>query len=171
MRAEPVHEKARRIKRAVPQSRLVGARPLVALRQSTLSLAPSRLLALQRTSGNRAVDTLVRRQATETTKADARTSAAVRATIIMDDPIGVIPLLAFSQEGNSVVHVDVPSTALDSDLMRYMVQGIKIKQVKISTPSVNLELDDVYIASFSRSASNDEAIVHMTLNFASQHVK
>ena len=89
----------------------------------------------------------------------------------MDDPIGVIPLLAFSQEGNSEVHVDVPSTALDSELMRYMVQGIKIKQVKISTPSLNLELDEVYIASFSRSASNDEAIVHMTLNFASQHVK
>jgi hypothetical protein len=141
-----------------------GARPLVALRQSTLSLAPTRLLALQHTSGNRAVVTLVRRQATEK-------SGAVRATIIMDDPIGVIPLLAFSQEGNSEVHVDVPSTALDSDLMRYMVQGIKIKQVKISTPSVSLELDDVYIASFFRSVANDEAIVHMTLNFASQHVK
>jgi hypothetical protein len=55
--------------------------------------------------------------------------------------------------------------------MRYMVQGIKIKHVKISMPSINLELDDVYIATFSRSGSNDEAVVYMTLNFASQHVK
>jgi hypothetical protein len=92
-----------------PQSLLVGTRPLVPLRQSTLPLAPSRALALQRTSGNRAVVTLIRRQATETTKADARTSAAVRATIIMDDPIGVIPLLTFSQDRNSEVTSRFPA--------------------------------------------------------------
>src|SRR5215208_589742 len=119
MRAERVYEKSRLIKRSrpsealrAPPSLLVEARPPVALRQSTVSLAPSSLLALQRTSGNKAVGMFLRRQASETTKADARKVAAVRATIIMDDPIGVMPLLSFSQEREFEAHVAVPSTAL-----------------------------------------------------------
>ena len=113
---------------------------------------------------------MLRRQPTGSTRADARTVGAVTATIIMDDPIGVIPLLSFSQEKESEVHVAVPSTALDTELMRYMLQGIKIEHVTISTTSYNLEFEDVLITSFVKSGQDDE-VVHMTLNFRSRHLK
>jgi hypothetical protein len=149
----------------------VDARPLVALRQSTVSLAPASLLALQRTSGNKAVGTLIQRQPAETTRADARKLPAVSATLIMEDPIGVMPLIGYSQGKRSDMHVTIPSTTLDSVLMRYMMQGIQMKQVKISTTRFEIELDDVYIAGFERSESDGEAVVHMTLGFAAQRFK
>jgi hypothetical protein len=175
MRAEPVYENARGIRssvtrEAVREQPLAEARTLVEARQSTVSLSPSSLRALQRTSGNRAVGALLRRQPTEGTKADARTVGSVSATIIMDDHLGVFPLLSFSEEKDSEVHVEVPSTTLDTELMRYMLQGIKIEHVTISTTSFNLELGDVLITSFVRSGQDDD-VVEMTLNFRSRHLK
>jgi len=169
MRAEPLYEEPRRILRAAAAREPAEAPTLVELRQPTMS--PSRVRALQRTSGNRAVGALLRRQPGDTTRAEARKVGAVSSTIVMDDPIGVLPLLGFSPATGSTVHVEVPSTSLDSDLWRYMVQGKKLEHVTISTAKFNLELDDVLITSFDRSDSDGDAVVHLTLNFASQHLK
>ena len=173
MRAEPLYEPPRHIRRPHPTeaAREQPRRPLVALRQATVSLSSSSLSALHRASGNRAVGTLIRRQAAETTRADARTRGAVSATIIMDEPIGVMPLISFSSAKESQVVVVVPSTSLDTDLMRFMVQGVKQKRVTISTQRFNLELDDVYISSFERIGSDEDAVVQMTLSFGAQRMK
>jgi len=172
MRAEPVYEESRRFGRPGASGALVAEpRPLVALRRSTVSLVPSSLLALQHTSGNKAVGTLIRRQPIDSTRADARTLGAVSATIIMDDPIGVMPLISFAMGKRSDVHVTVPSTTLDGELMRFMMQGVNMKLVTISTSKFTVELDDVYITSFERSDTDGEAVVNMTLSFASHHVR
>jgi hypothetical protein len=89
----------------------------------------------------------------------------------MEDPIGVMPLLSFSEERGSEVHVSVPSTSLDGELMRHMLQGIKMERVTISTTRFNLELDDVLISSVVRGESAGEPVVDMTLSFTSQHLK
>jgi len=89
----------------------------------------------------------------------------------MDDPIGVMPLLSFAPEKGSTVRVQVPSTVLDADLWRYMADGKKLNHVTISTAKFNLVLDDVVITSFEKSDSDGEAVVFLTLNFASQHLK
>src|SRR5580765_3295989 len=171
MRAEPLYEQPRRIETfAEPAVRKPAEVPtLVELRRATIS--PSSVHALQSTSGNRAVGALLMRQPADPTRAGARKAAAVSATIIMDDPIGVMPLLSFSPAKGSTVHVEVPSTALDGDLWRYMAQGKKQDQVTISTAKFNLVLDDVLITSFDRSDSDGEPVVHLTLSFGSQHLK
>jgi hypothetical protein len=171
MRAEPLYEPPRRSLRAVAVPEPAEVRPFVEVRQSTVSAAPSSLRALQRTSGNRAVGALLRRQPADATRADARKIDAVSATIIMDDPIGVMPLLSFSPAQGSTIYVEVPSTVLDSDLWRYMVQGKKLDHVTISTAKFNLELDDVLITSFDKHDSDGGAVVHLALNFGSQHLK
>jgi hypothetical protein len=125
------------------------------------------LLALQRTTGNRAVGAMLARQATKTKPADVRKDA-VSATIIMDEAIGVLPLLSFHLETKSRVHVTVPSTARDADLMRYAMQGIKLDHVKISTSGFNLDLADVYIATINLSGAGDDAVVYMTLDQAAK---
>jgi hypothetical protein len=89
----------------------------------------------------------------------------------MDDPIGVMPLLGFTPAQGSTIHVEVPSTALDGELFRLMVEGKKMDLVTISTRTFNLELADVLISSFDRSDSDGEAVVHLTLSFAAQHLK
>ena len=175
MRAEPLYEKSMRIVRPPgstrePRPAPLEPRPLVALHASTVSLAPSRVLALQRTSGNKAVGALLGRRPTGTSGADART-AGVRATIVMDDPIGVLPLLGFSESRESEIHVVVPSTDLDAELVRHMTQGVELEHVKISTWSFDIELEGVYISSFARSESDGEAVVQMTLSYASRRLK
>jgi len=151
MRAELVHEQLRRTPLSHPTRVRVPERPSVA----------ATLLALQRTRGNRAVGRmLLQRQPSE----------AVTATLVMDDTIGVLPLVSFSLLRNreSEVEVIVPSTSQDSDLMRYMADGKKLDHVKISTQNFDLDLDDVYISSFKKSSSTGpDATVSMTLSYRS----
>jgi hypothetical protein len=154
MRAEPAHETLKRIPRSRPDGRVRAPAP---------PTAAARLLALQRTAGNRAVSRmLAQRQATQ---ADTKNDA-VTATIIMDERIGVLPLLNFAKEKDAEVHVTVPSTDHDADLFRYSAQGKKLDHVKISTQTFQLVLDDVYITSIQSSGSGPEAYVSMTLSSA-----
>jgi hypothetical protein len=155
MRAEPAHETLRRIARS---------RPHEGVRAPAPPTAAARLLALQRTAGNRVVSRmLAQRQATAPTQADTKNDA-VTATIIMDERIGVLPLLNFAKEKDAEVHVTVPSTDRDPDLFRYSAQGKKLDHVKISTQTFQLVLDDVYITSIQSSGSGPEAYVSMTLS-------
>jgi len=149
MRAELVHEQLRR-----PPSHPTRVR--VPERASVAAT----LLALQRTSGNRAVGRMLLQR---------QTSEAVTSTLVMDDTIGVLPLLSFSllKDRDSEVQVIVPSTSRDSDLMRYMVDGKKLDHVKISTQNFDLDLDDVYISSFKSSSTGPDATVSMTLSYRS----
>lgn len=156
MRAEPAHETLKRIARSrsyrptrVPESRSAAAR----------------LLALQRTVGNRAVGRMLQRQMTGPTRLVAKKDDAVSATLIMDDPIGVLPLVSFSRGKESEIDVSVPSTVLDGTLLQYSLEGRKFEHVKISTRTFDLELDDVYISSCDTSRAGPDRLVHMTLNY------
>src|SRR5262245_46926092 len=159
MRVEPLFEEPRRSSSPRAVREPAEASRLVEVRHSTVPTSPSSLRSLQRTSGNRAVGALLRRQPADTTRADARKVGAVSATIIMDDPIGVMPLLSFSSAQGSTVQVEVPSTTLDGALWRYMAQGTKMDHVTISTAKFNLVLDDVLITTFDRSDSDGDAVV------------
>jgi hypothetical protein len=156
MRAEFAHETLKRIARSrscsparVPESRSVAAR----------------LLALQRTAGNRTVGRMLQRQPNGPIRLVAKKGDAVSATLIMDDPIGVLPLVSFSRGKESEIHVSVPSTVLDGTLLQYSLEGRKFEHVKISTWTFDLELDDVYISSCDRSRAGTDRLVHMTLNY------
>ena len=155
MRVELGHETLKRIARS---------RSYVPARVPVPRSAAARLLALQRTAGNRAVGRMLQRQPTGPTPFDVKKDDAVSATLIMDDPIGVLPLVSFSRGKESEVHVTVPSTVLDSTLLQYSLEGRKFEHVKISTRTFDLELDDVYISSFDTSRAGPDRLVHMALN-------
>src|SRR5262245_59436310 len=98
MRAELVHEQLRR----------TPSHPTRVRMPRRASVAQT-LLALQRTSGNRAVGRLLLQR---------QPSEAVTATLVMDETIGVLPLLGFwfGRESRPEIHVSVPSTSRDTDL-------------------------------------------------------
>src|SRR5262245_44763647 len=156
MRAEPAHETPKRIARSRSSSPARVPEP---------RSAAARLLALQRTAGNRAVGRMLQRQPTGPTPFDSKGDDAVSATLIMEDPIGVLPLVSFSRGKESEIHVTVPSTALDGTLMQYSLEGRKFEHVKISTRTFDLELDDVFISSCDTSRAGSDRLVNMTLNF------
>ena len=148
MRAELAHEQLTRTPRSHPTR----------VRVPEGRSAAATLLALQRTSGNRAVGRiLLQRQPAE----------AVTSTLVMDETIGVLPLLNFSLGSKPQVHVTVPSTRRDSDLVRYATEGKKLDHVKISTQTFDLDLEDVYISSFDRISSAPDAMVSLTLSYRS----
>jgi hypothetical protein len=138
--------------------------------------APSRSTPaadLQQAYGNRGVASLLARpQAKNGAPADTRTLPAVRATIVMDDPIGVLPLLDFSQNPTSPeITVVVPSTSHDADLVYRTGHAVRLEHVRISTPSFTLELEDVVITGFRPHESEGERRVELTLSFASKTLK
>jgi hypothetical protein len=131
----------------------------------------SRVLALQRTVGNRAVGRMLQRQPNTPTELDVKSDEAVTSTLVLDEKIGVLPLLSFSQGQEGEIQATVPSTAHDVDLLRYSGHGVKIAHVKISTRMYDIELDDVYVASCNTSRAGSDGIVSITLNYGSIRLK
>src|SRR5581483_10500415 len=133
--------------------------------------APS--LELQQAYGNQAVAALLAGpRAKNGTPGDTRTLPAVRSTIVMDDPIGVLPLLEFSQDPASPeVVVTVPSTSHDPELFSRMTRGVMLDHVRISTPGFTLELEDVLITGYRPYESDGESRVVLTLSFGSKTLK
>jgi hypothetical protein len=164
MRAERAHDRAKRSSSPEETGRSTERR------EPAADPAAATLLALQRTSGNKLVGAMLARQPAEAVPADAKKDDAVSSTLVMDDVIGVLPLLSFSRSSGSEIGVTVPSSATDSVLMRYASAGTRIEHVKISTTGFNLDLDDVYISSIQISGA-DEPVVQMSLSFAPKEKK
>jgi len=111
------------------------------------------LLRLQHSAGNRAVGSLLAREVdvADAANPDVDTSAAddeaASATLVMPDPIGVLPLLSFSfGQGNEII-VTVPSSAADPTLWQYAVSGKSLASVLLSTRGLKIRLTDAVISS------------------------
>jgi hypothetical protein len=132
------------------------------------------VLRLQQAGGNEAVGTLLQRDATAPQDAvPADTGNAVSSTLVLDDKLGVLPLLTFSKgrRENEWV-VSVPSTDKDADIARYGLQGVKIEKAVISTTNFDITLTDVYITSWRGGGDPGESReVSFTLNFGAQDFK
>lgn len=63
-----------------------------------------RLLALQRTAGNRAVGRTLQRQQTRPAGFDTKKDDVVNARLIMGDPIGVLPLVGIGPLSDADTH-------------------------------------------------------------------
>lgn len=161
MRAERAHDRAKRS--SGPEETDCATE-----RREPAADPAATVLALQRASGNKLVGAMLARQPGEATAAGAKKDDAVSSTLVMDDTIGVLPLLSFSW--GSEIQVTVPSTARDTELFRYAAAGIKIEHVKISTAHFNRDLDDVYISSIQLGGA-DEPVVRMSLSFGSKEKK
>jgi len=132
------------------------------------------VLRLQRAGGNGAVGTLLQRDTGGREDAvPADTGNAVSSTLVLDDKLGVLPLLTFSKgrRENEWV-VSVPSTDKDADIARYELQGVKIEKAVISTTSFDITLTDVFITSWRGGGGPGESReVSFTLNFGTQDFK
>ena len=164
MRAERAHDRAKRNSGPEETNRATGRR------EPEVDPAAATLLGLQRASGNKLVGAMLARQPAEATPSDAKKDDAVSSTLVMDDAIGVLPLLSVSRALDSEIQVTVPSSARDAMLMRYAAAGTKIEHVKVSTTGFNLDLDDVFISSINIGGS-DEPVVQMSLSFSPKEKK
>jgi hypothetical protein len=117
------------------------------------------LLRLQRSAGNRAVSTALARETSRTAarKEDGDRDAdggPVNTTLIMPDPIGVLPLESFSfNDRAGEIDVVVPATAMDSTLFLYASSGQILASVTISTRGFTLTLTDVLVSSMQAGGS------------------
>ena len=125
------------------------------------------LLRIQRQGGNDAVGTmLAQRDAAQAEKADAEGDRPVTATLVMEEPIGVLPLLTFSQTPSGEYSVVVPSTDKDPTLFRMCATGKSVGHVTISMRGYTIDLDNVYISSCQAGGGGDSPTVQLTLNAA-----
>jgi hypothetical protein len=146
------------------------------IERSTGDVGPvhGEVLRLQRAGGNEAVGTLLQRDTGGREEAvPADTGGAVSSTLVLDDKLGVFPLLSFSRgrRENEWV-VSVPSTEKDADIARYDLQSVKIEQAVISTRSFDITLTDVYITSWRGGGGPGESRdISFTLSFGAQDFK
>jgi hypothetical protein len=121
------------------------------------------VLRLQRSGGNQAVGLLLARQTDNADKADAADAQdrPVTATLIMPDPIGVLPVenYRFGSRPDEFI-VTVPSTAQDPKLFEYAAKGIRLGSVKLSTGhGLTVTITDAVIGSVAGTGS-----IQLTLN-------
>lgn len=115
------------------------------------------VLRLQRSGGNRAVGRLLARQADHVDKADEADAKdrPVTATLIMPEPIGVLPVesYSFGSRPDELI-VTVPSTAQDPKLFEYTAKGIPLGSVKLSTGhGLTVTITDAIIGSMAGTGS------------------
>jgi len=131
--------------------------------------ARGEVLRLQEGAGNEAVSAmLLQRDATTADEAiPADSGDAVKSTLVLDDKLGVFPLLSFSKGEGYEWIVVIPSTNHDPEFAQYNANGTKIAKAKISTQAYNIELDDVYVGSVRMHGDT----IEVTLNYGAQHFK
>jgi hypothetical protein len=132
------------------------------------------VLRLQETAGNEAVSRMLvqRDSATADEAVPMDTGGAVKATLVLDDKLGVFPLISFSKgQGNEYV-VIIPSTDHDPEFAQYNLNGTKIEKAKISTQRYDIELDDVYVSSVEMGhGGGGDRTIQVTLSYAAQSFK
>jgi hypothetical protein len=90
------------------------------------------VLRLQRSGGNHAVDSMLAQR-----QPDKGGDEPVTRTIILDEPVGVLPVLSVSYGADPAkeVNVLVPSTGEDSKLLEWAAKGHHFEKVTISSGS------------------------------------
>src|SRR5262245_27342414 len=134
--------------------------------------AQGEVLRLQEAAGNGAVSRMLvqRDGATANQAVPMDTGEAVKATLILDDRLGVFPLISFSKGTRKDEYlVVIPSTDLDAVLANYNVKGTRIEKAKISTQNFDIDLDDVLITSVDPHKVGGDNTTAVTLNFAAEH--
>jgi hypothetical protein len=130
--ARPRRERAHEAK---PETRPDGEHPL------------SPVLLLQRHAGNRAVGALLARDG-EPDKAEERGTSM---TVVFPDPIGVLPVDAFSFGSAGEISLVIPSSAKDPELIRMGQEGAFFDQVVISTAGMKIIVTKAAVASVQAS--------------------
>jgi hypothetical protein len=108
------------------------------------------LMQLQRTAGNKAVGSLLARDAD---KADAQ-EKGTNATLVMPDPIGVISLESYSMAGPEEIAVTAASSGADPSIFRAGANGTYFAVVKLSNPYLEITLQEVIISSVQISGGH-----------------
>src|SRR3954454_12880733 len=125
---------ARRRARSLEQERPEGPHldRLAADAERSSDVAPvaGEVLRLQEAGGNEAVTTMLAQR--EAAEAKDASPGAVSATLVMNEEIGVLPLMSFSRNGDDEYIVTVPSSAQDAILMQYAAAGKEVGNVRIS---------------------------------------
>jgi hypothetical protein len=115
------------------------------------------LLELQRSAGNRAVGSLLAREADKAEAADAERSA----TIVFPDPIGALVVESYKLgKGSSELEVSVASSAADPLLVEAANRGTLYKTLSVSTSYLDVKVFDAIISSVQLSGGS----VHFILN-------
>jgi hypothetical protein len=118
--------------------------------ESERSLA-AQVTQLQRAAGNKAVGSLLAREG-DKDKGDK--DAATSTTLIMPDPIGVLPVVNFRIANTHEIDVFVPNTDADPKLFNAAAQGTVFGLVTISTGSgFSITIDKAVIASVQVSSN------------------
>ncbi len=107
---------------------------------------------LQRAAGNKAVVSLLARDAD---KPDT-TGKAPRWTIVLPDPIGVLPLESYSWNGSNEIAATVAGSGADPRLFETASNGTPLAVVKLSNPYLEITMTGVVITSLQVSSGHVE---------------
>ena len=117
----------------------------------------SPVLLLQRQAGNRAVGSLLAREAG---KSEAETPAT--ATIIFPEPIGVLIIDAFRLESRGEISVILPGSSKDPKLFQAANDGKDLGDVVISSAiGINFKIADAIISQIHVSRLLSRAITQL----------
>ncbi len=120
--------------------------------ESERSLA-ARVTQLQRAVGNKAVGSLLAREGDRTDQ-DGSKDGATSTTLVMPDPIGVIPVISFRMANIHQIDVFVPNSDADPKLFNAAAQGTVFGLVTISTGSgFSITIGQAVIASVQLSGN------------------
>ncbi len=100
-------------------------------------------MQLQRTAGNKAVGSLLARDADKAEAKEKGTST----TLVMPDPIGVLPLESYSMAGPDEIAVTASSSGADPLLFKAAADGTFFPVVKLSGAGLEITLTEVVISS------------------------
>jgi hypothetical protein len=154
------------------------------------------VLRLQRFGGNEAVESMLAQRApkpAQDTKPakdkEPAPSDAVSATIVLPDPIGVLPVISYSfgnrppatvggsggsgtqrpsgddeHQTTEEVHVTIPSTDQNAAVINACTSARGLGSVKLSTATISFTLKDVLIVSCVGGAGDEPSPLQLTLN-------
>ncbi len=116
------------------------------------------VIELQRTAGNQAVGAMLTRDADE----KGAETKGTNFTLVLPDPLGVLPVDAFTMTGDYALTIVIPASAFSPALMDAAAKGKEFATAKLSSPHLEFQMSGVIISSVQLGSGS----VSFTLNAA-----